>query len=48
MTKALRKYPESERKAVAQRRVQSNTKGLGYWAAIDFLKKEEKKQAEKK
>ncbi len=35
MAKSLRSYPESVRREVIARRLQSNTKGLGYWAAVD-------------
>jgi hypothetical protein len=35
MSKSLRSMSESERKAAIARRLSSNTKGLGYWAAVD-------------
>lgn len=35
MSKSLRSMSESERKATIARRLSSNTKGLGYWAAVD-------------
>lgn len=35
MSKSLRSMSESERKAAIARRLASNTKGLGYWAAVD-------------
>ena len=39
MSRSLRSYPVSERLAVAMRRAKSKTKGLGYWAALDAIKK---------
>lgn len=35
MSKSLCSMSESERKAAIARRLSSNTKGLGYWAAVD-------------
>ena len=35
MAESLRSMSESERKAAIARRLSSNTKGLGYWAAVD-------------
>jgi hypothetical protein len=35
MTKAIVSYPESQRKALVARRVEKNTGGLGYLAALD-------------
>jgi hypothetical protein len=35
MSKSLRSMSESERKAAIARRLSANTKGLGYWAAVD-------------
>ena len=35
MSKSLRSMSESERRAAIARRLSSNTKGLGYWAAVD-------------
>lgn len=35
MSKSLRSMSEFERKAAIARRLASNTKGLGYWAAVD-------------
>lgn len=35
MSKAIRSYPEKERKAVIEHRANSNTGGLGYLAALD-------------
>lgn len=37
MTKPLKSFPESERKAIARRRVAGNTGGLGYVSAVAFL-----------
>jgi hypothetical protein len=48
MTKALSSYPESERDAVAARRVARNTSGLGYLSAQDYLRKKDEKKAKKK
>ena len=42
MSKALRTYPEASRLAVAERRVAANTGGLGYLAALAFLKRKAK------
>ena len=39
MSKSLRSMSEIERRAAIARRLASNTKGLGYWAAIDAVKK---------
>lgn len=39
MSKGLRNYPEEIRRQVAERRAKNNTKGCGYWAAMDFLNK---------
>lgn len=44
MTKPLRSYPEKERPAIARRREASGTKGLGYWAAVDYLRKTAQKE----
>jgi len=38
MTKAISSYPKSERKQVIARRLRGNTRGLGYWAAVDAEK----------
>ena len=35
MTKSLRSMSKPEREAAISRRLAGNTKGLGYWAAID-------------
>jgi hypothetical protein len=40
MTKALSSYPENERHNVARRRIQGKSGGLGYLAAVDFLKRQ--------
>jgi len=39
MSKPIRSYPQSDQFKVAKRRIDSNTKGLGYWAAVDFMKR---------
>ena len=39
MSKSIRSYPIKEQAKVIARRVASNSKGLGYWAAIDALVK---------
>lgn len=36
MSKSLISYPESQRTSIANRRLESNLKGLGYWAAWDY------------
>lgn len=38
MAKAIRSYPQSERKSVIARRMERKTGGLGYWAAVDAQK----------
>ena len=43
MSKSLRSMPESKRKEAIARRIASQTKGLGYWAAIDAQAKQGKK-----
>lgn len=35
MSKSIRSYPEEERRMVVKRRLESNTGGIGYWAARD-------------
>lgn len=47
MSKSLRSYPEKERHQVARRREASGTKGLGYWAAVDYLRKTAQKEQDK-
>ena len=42
MSVGLKSFPESVRKQVAQKREQGGTMGLGYWGAMDALKKLEK------
>jgi hypothetical protein len=37
MSKALSSYPKKERDAIVMRRLRVKTKGLGYWAARDYL-----------
>lgn len=39
MSKALSSYPEDHRRTVAERRVINNTKGLGYWGAMDYMRR---------
>ena len=53
MTISLSKIPESQRKAVATKRVAAKTGGLGYLAAMDYFRRmhmnaeaESKKKAE--
>jgi hypothetical protein len=38
MSKAIRSYPQSERRSVVSRRLEHKTGGLGYWAAVDAQK----------
>jgi hypothetical protein len=38
MSKAIRSYPQSERRVIIARRLQSKSSGLGYWAAVDAQK----------
>ena len=40
MSKSLRNMSNSERIAAIQRRIKNNTRGLGFWAAMDALPKE--------
>lgn len=42
MSKGLRNYKEEDRAKVAQRRLQNNTKGLGYWGAYDYQNRKKK------
>lgn len=37
MTKAIRSYPESERRSVINRRLKNNTGGIGYYSAVDAV-----------
>ena len=46
MSKSLRSMSESERKAAIARRLASNTKGLGYWAAVDAQARPTKRAAD--
>ena len=39
MTKALRSFPEPLRKKVAERRLKESKRGLGFWAAVDYMAK---------
>ena len=39
MSKAIRSYPEGERKVVINRRLKNKTGGLGYLAAQDAVQK---------
>lgn len=39
MSKSLKSFPPEVRKYVAHKRVEADTKGLGYWGAKDALKK---------
>lgn len=43
MSTAIRRYPEHLQKMVIERRIKGETKGLGYWAAIDAHKHQAKK-----
>jgi len=38
MTKAIRSYPRHEQARVVSRRLSKDTKGCGYWAAVDYQK----------
>jgi hypothetical protein len=38
MSKSIRSYPQSEKRGIISRRLQSKTSGLGYWAAVDAQK----------
>ena len=48
MSRPLSSYPESERKAAAQRRMQSEENGLGKLSAQDFLNRKSAKKVEVK
>lgn len=38
MSRSLKSYPEAQRYQVAQNRIKGETKGLGYLAALDYMK----------
>lgn len=47
MSKSIRSYPQSERRAIVSRRIDRKSGGLGYWAAVDAQKHQgEVKKAE--
>lgn len=48
MAKALRSFPKEQRGPIANKRFASQTKGLGYWGAHDFLYPEIKIKKPKK
>ena len=49
MSKGLRSYPKEDRRYIAHKRMSQTEKGLGYWAAYDWLEPERKaKEALKK
>jgi len=48
MSKSIRSYPEAERRAVIARRIKADTKGLGYWSAVEADKRPKKGVPEKK
>ena len=48
MSKALKSYPERDRYVIIERRIQSKTMGLGYWAAMDSKLPKVKKVTEEK
>lgn len=39
MSKSIKSFPAEERRAVINRRLAQNTKGLGYWGAKDAERK---------
>lgn len=43
MSKSIRSFPEVERDAVANRRLKGATKGLGYWSAVKYFERKERK-----
>ena len=45
MTKAIRSYPEPERRAVIARRIKNDNGGLGSISAKEAMEKIEKKKA---
>jgi hypothetical protein len=45
MSRPLRSYPVGMRRKIAERRLKDATKGLGYWAAYDFINKKHKRAA---
>ena len=48
MSKSIRSYPKAEQYAVAQRRVNQKTLvGLGYWSAVEYLKRSGRVATEK-
>lgn len=44
MSRSLRSYPQEFRESVIERRLKENTKGLGYWAAVDAQNKRKRKK----
>lgn len=42
MSKAISSYPDFLSDEVVVRRINGETKGLGYWAAIDYTKRKRK------
>jgi len=47
MSKSIRSYPKAEQYAVAQRRVNQETLGLGYRSAVEYLKRSGRDATEK-
>jgi hypothetical protein len=43
MARSLRSGNEDQERRDAERRVQAGTGGLGYWAAVDYLRGKNKK-----
>lgn len=41
MSKGLRHYSKAQVKGVVMRRLAAKTKGLGYWAAMDYMNKKD-------
>ena len=40
MSKSLRSIPQEKRQEAIRRRLEQKIKGLGYWAAVDAIKKQ--------
>ena len=46
MSRAIASYPKHMQKKVVMRRLRSKTKGLGFWAARDYMDKKDRNQQE--
>jgi hypothetical protein len=48
MSQAIRKFPVHLVDDMVQRRIHNETKGLGYWSAIDYKKRDKRAEMHKK